>query len=216
LSKDELKAVLGGVPGWLGHDEAWALREAARTHPADEPAITVVEIGSWKGRSTVALAHGLRARGGGTVYAIDPHRDTRLHRATGEVDTRGAFLANVRSAGVADRVQSICASSRIARANFADDSVHLLFVDGSHLYDDVVADIDAWTSALTDGAIVAFHDIHDEPDVARALHERVEPAESQFHDLRVVQNLLLTAFRRPRAAQATDSATGPSTAVRST
>jgi len=65
--------VLGGVPGWLGHDEAWALREAARTHPADEPAITVVEIGSWKGRSTVALAHGLEHGIRGLILCLEHH-----------------------------------------------------------------------------------------------------------------------------------------------
>ena len=214
MQRAELIQAVRGVAGWLGDDEAWALHEAARTHPAEPPAITVVEIGSWHGRSTIALANGLRARGAGTVHAIDPHRGSALHHATGVPSTRAAFLANVRAAGLTDYVGVIPTRSSVARARFADRSVHLLFVDGSHLYEDVLSDIDVWTPALTDVAIVAFHDAREEPGVRRVLSERVEPADSPFHGLRMVDNLLVAEFRR--VGHATESASGVSATARST
>jgi predicted O-methyltransferase YrrM len=210
LRRAELIEALRGVAGWLTDDEAWALHEVAR---ANRSGSTVVEIGSWQGRSTIALASGLRARGAGTVYAVDPHSDSALHRATGVLDTHSAFVANVHAAGLADYVRAVRATSLAARERFAERSVHFLFVDGSHLFEDVVSDIDAWTPALADGAAVAFHDARDEPGVRRALGDRVEPEDSAFHQLRRLDNLLLARFRRP--AQPTDSAGGASTGIRS-
>jgi MMP 1-O-methyltransferase len=159
--------------------------------------LTVVEIGSWKGRSTIVLALGLRARGGGMVHAIDPHRDSRLHGSTGVPDTYESFLANVRRAGVEAHVRPIRSLSHEARKGFAAGSVDMLFVDGSHLYEDVLRDIDDWTPALADVATVGFHDVHAEPGVKRALDKRVLPAGSPFHNAHVVESTLLADFRRP-------------------
>jgi hypothetical protein len=196
-SKEKLADVLHGTPGWLGADEAWALHEAVRDHPSKETGLTVVEIGSWQGRSAVALASGLRARGGGTLYAIDPHSGTALHEATGVTDTYEACLENVRAAGLARYVKSIRAVSAVARSDFEDASVDVLFVDGSHKYRDVLTDIDSWTSALADVATVAFHDAFAYSDVRRALEERVVGV-LPFHNPRMVEDTLLAEFRRGR------------------
>jgi predicted O-methyltransferase YrrM len=192
----ELAAALRRIPGWLEVGEAWALHQAARQHPAQRTAIDVVEIGSWHGRSTIALATGLRERGGGVVHAIDPHVGTSLHEGTGVGDTWTSFHANVRAAGLEPYVHAVPARSVDARPAFADASVDVLFVDGSHEYEDVLRDIDDWSSALRDGAIVAFHDIEGYPGVTRALEERVLGENSPFHRRRVVDRTLLAEFRR--------------------
>jgi predicted O-methyltransferase YrrM len=176
---DEL-AALEGVEGWLAAREALALHRAARDFPVDGP-VRVVEIGSWKGRSTIALATGVAARrAGGVVHAIDPHRGGVLHRLTGEADSYGAFVANVERAGVRDVVDPIRTTSAEARSRIPDDSVHVLFVDGSHRYDDVLRDLEAWTPALRAGARVAFHDAISFPGVAAVLRERVLTRGSPF------------------------------------
>jgi predicted O-methyltransferase YrrM len=189
LLEADLIEALEGVPGWLPADEAWALHRAV--FELGDGDATVVEIGSWQGRSAVAIGSALRERGGGVLHAVDPHRDTPLHEATGEADTYAAFAANVEAAGLSGCVRPLRASSIEARASFADGSVDLLFVDGSHRYEDVMADIDTWMPALAEGATVAFHDVRSEPGVRRALAERVEPESSPFHDLRTTGELLL-------------------------
>ncbi len=213
MHRAELIELLAGVPGWLTDAEAWELHEAARTLPAHGPEPIAVELGSWQGRSTIALAAGLRARGGGTLFAVDPHRDSALHRATGVADTFESFEMNVRSAGLSDHVRAIRELSAQAARQFAPDTVDLLFVDGSHLYEAVAADLEAWRDALVDEAVVAFHDARDEPGVVRFVKERVSCAGSRFHQCQPVDNLLLTRLRR--ADQTTDSATGMSAAARS-
>jgi hypothetical protein len=185
------------VQGWLGDDEAWAVHEAVRNHPSERAALTVVEIGSWKGRSTITLACGLRSRGGGTVHAIDPHGDSALHDACGGDGTYETFVANVRAAGVAPYVRAIRSLSTVARLGFAPRSVDVLFVDGSHEYEDVLRDIDDWTPALRDVATVGFHDARDEyPGVMRALNEPVACAGSSFGYRRLIEGTLLARFRR--------------------
>src|SRR2546430_1869390 len=58
------------TPGFLSEREARFLMLAAAAAPADG---AIVEIGSFKGRSTVGLAYVARCYGLGNVVAIDPH-----------------------------------------------------------------------------------------------------------------------------------------------
>lgn len=190
-SRAALIESLAGVAGWLTDDEAWMLHELARTHRPDRRAITAVELGSWQGRSTIVLASGLRARGAGVVFAVDPHRDSRLHRATGVSDTFAAFQANVEASGLSDHVIPIRATSLEGRRDFPDRGVDLLFIDASHLYEDVIADLTAWDSALAEDGVVAFHDARDEPGVARALAEHVLAPGSRYVLRSAVDNLVV-------------------------
>jgi len=145
----QLGASLEGVDGFLDITEAWQLHESARQRALAVDGPCAVEIGSWEGRSAIALALGLRAAAkGGAVHAIDPH----LH------DTQAELEANLERTGLRDAVEVLTMYSHDARPRFADRSVDVLFVDGSHDYDDVMTDLDDWTSALRDGAVIAFND----------------------------------------------------------
>lgn len=147
--RQHLADTLEGIDGFLDINEAWQLHECARQRALAVSDPCVVEIGSWKGRSAIALALGLRAAGkGGVVHAIDPH----LH------DTQAGLEANLDCTELRDAVQVVTMFSYDARPRFADGSVDVLFVDGSHDYDDVMADLEGWTSALRDGAVIAFND----------------------------------------------------------
>jgi predicted O-methyltransferase YrrM len=183
-------AALSGVKGWLAQDEAWSLHRAAATLPAHGP-IRVVEIGSWKGRSTIALALGVRTRpAGGVVHAIDPHRGGLM----GVQDTFDDFVTNVSRSGLADVVDPIRATSEVARARVPDRSVHLLFVDGSHEYSDVMRDVSLWRDSLAPGAKVAFHDCT-APGVAATLRERTLVSGSPFRRPTRIRELMCFDYR---------------------
>lgn len=67
---ERMEAIAAAVPGWTPIDQLCALHNlvlATSDLPGD-----VVEIGSWCGRSTIALALAVRATGHGRVHAIDP------------------------------------------------------------------------------------------------------------------------------------------------
>jgi MMP 1-O-methyltransferase len=142
--QSRVKPLIADVPGWLTDEEGEALYELARACRGDG---VIVEIGSWKGKSTVCLGLGSRAGAGLPIYAIDPHTDHRF----------GDFKTNIERAGIADLVRPIASLSQPAADGF-DEPVELLFVDGSHEYDLVLEDFEKWVPKVVDGGWVAFHD----------------------------------------------------------
>lgn len=198
-----LERSLEHVDGWLYVDEAWALHEAVRELP--DGVATVVEIGSWKGRSTIALALAIQARGSGRVYAIDPHTGEKDRTGVGPVRTLADFRTNIARAGVESMVELLLMTSQVGRSRFVDESVDLLFVDGSHQYPDVKRDVEDWTSALKDGAIIAFND-PSASGVYRALRELVlRPG--PYRSPRLVQNTLFFVIQRHAAWHDVDRVT---------
>jgi hypothetical protein len=130
------------------------------------------------------------------VHAIDPHTGNKEHlEALGTVDTYAGFLENIRTAGVADLVEPLRTTSCDARSRFADSSVNLLFVDGSHEYLDVLRDIEDWTPALADGAVIAFNDPLF-PGVYRALRQVVLIGGSPYTNARYIANTLFFRFEQ--------------------
>ena len=139
-----VKPLIADIPGWLTDEEGEALYELARGCRGDG---VIVEIGSWKGKSTVCLGLGSLAGQSVPVYAIDPHADYRFDD----------FKTNVERAGIAELVRPIPSLSQAAADAF-DPPIELLFVDGSHEYDLVLEDFEKWVPKVIDGGWVAFHD----------------------------------------------------------
>ena len=140
----KVKPLIADVPGWLTDEEGEALYELARACRGDG---VIVEIGSWKGKSTICLGLGSQAGNGVPVYAIDPHTDARF----------GDFESNVERAGITALVRPIASLSQPAADGF-DEPIEILFVDGSHEYDLVLEDFEKWVPKVVDGGWVAFHD----------------------------------------------------------
>jgi MMP 1-O-methyltransferase len=141
---ERVKPLIGDVPGWLTDEEGEALYELAKECTGRG---VIVEIGSWKGKSTICLGLGSRAGRGARIFAIDPHADYRF----------GDFKANVDRADIADLVTPVASLSQAAADDF-DEPIELLFVDGSHEFDLVLEDFEKWVPKVVDGGWVAFHD----------------------------------------------------------
>ena len=139
-----LRALIADIPGWLTDEEGEALYDLAKGCTGRG---VIVEIGSWKGKSTTCLGLGSKAGRNVPVFAIDPHADYRF----------GDFKANMERAGIADLVTPIASKSQDAADGF-DRPIELLFVDGSHDYDDVKADFEQWVPKLVEGGTLAVHD----------------------------------------------------------
>ena len=142
--EDEVKPLIADVPGWLTDEEGEALYDLARACTGKG---VIVEIGSWKGKSTICLGRGSKAGASVPIYAIDPHADYRF----------GDFKANIDRAEINDLVTAIPSLSQPAADDF-HQPIELLFVDGSHEYDLVLEDFEKWVPKVVDGGWVAFHD----------------------------------------------------------
>jgi len=140
----KVKPLIVDVPGWLTDEEGEALYELARACTGRG---VIVEIGSWKGKSTVCLGLGSQAGASVPVYAVDPHADYRF----------GDFKNNVERAGIQELVRPVAALSQAAADDF-DEPIELLFVDGAHEYDLVLEDFEKWVPKVVDDGWVVFHD----------------------------------------------------------
>jgi predicted O-methyltransferase YrrM len=145
--------------GYLSEREARLVMAAAALAPAEGKNL---EIGSFKGRSTVGIAYVTRELGLGKVFAVDPHTspastDPDL-RSRGQTTSYDDFIANLQAAGVLDRVEIKRAYSHDLAREWKDP-LRFLWIDGDHTYEGARADIDMFKPFLSDGAIVAMHDV---------------------------------------------------------
>jgi predicted O-methyltransferase YrrM len=122
----------------------------------------VVEIGSYLGRSTTLLGLALQhaAVPAARLVAIDPHTGDRQNmRALGisTIPTLDLFRVYTGAAGIGELLDVRVATSAAVAADW-DDPVDLLFVDGWHSKQGVLADARGFGPHLTDSGIVCFDD----------------------------------------------------------
>jgi MMP 1-O-methyltransferase len=153
---DEAWGKAKDVFGYMGEREFRALGLLAVAAPRDG---IIVEIGSFKGKSTTGLATLAARYGLGKVVSIDPHNapsvtDPDLPPDGSSFDD---FRANLRKAGVEAQVEAHRAPSREVAPGW-NRPIRLLWIDGDHTYAGAKEDFDLFSPFLIDGAIVALHD----------------------------------------------------------
>jgi predicted O-methyltransferase YrrM len=144
------------VPGHLVENEIRFLGLLAACVPAEG---TIVEIGSFKGRSTVMLAKVASHYGGGPVVAIDPHNSPILldHQADPDATSFRDFVASMEAAGVSSQVETHRAYSADVASSW-NRPIRLLWIDGDHSYEGAKKDLHGFFPHLVPGGVVAFHD----------------------------------------------------------
>jgi len=148
------------VEGWMTDAQAARLHARAALVPSGA---TIVEIGSFRGRSAIVLALGSDAAV--RLVCIDPHagsdrgpQEYAPDADLGEADT-ATFHANLAAAGVDDRVEHVRAFSDAPEAFAAiDGPVALLYVDGAHRYAPALADLRDWGAKVAPGGRMLVHD----------------------------------------------------------
>lgn len=155
---DDVADRVATIDGWMSSEQGRRLWEAAARCP---PGGRIVEIGSFRGKSTVVLA--TAAPPGVEIVAIDPHagNDRGPQEFEGYADEaaadRAAFVANLTAFGVADRVRHVRAGSADAHDAVADP-IDVLYVDGAHRYGPARADLRDWGARVADGGTLLVHD----------------------------------------------------------
>lgn len=144
------------VPGHLSEKEARFLGLLAACVPAKG---AIVEIGSFKGRSTVMLSKVASQYSFGSVIAIDPHNSPILfdHKSSPGASSYQDFLNNVHGAGVSAHVEPHAAYSKEV-ANSWSRPIRILWIDGDHSYEGAKSDLDGFLPHLVPEGVVAFHD----------------------------------------------------------
>jgi len=153
-----VSARVADVQGWMSPGQASTLYDAAVGCPDHG---TIVEIGSFQGRSTIVLASA--APPDAVVIAIDPHagNDRGPQEIDGfedaAADDNATFVANLERAGVAERVRHLRMFSVAALGEVAGP-VDVLYIDGAHRYAPARADIRDWGARVSDDGTMLIHD----------------------------------------------------------
>jgi predicted O-methyltransferase YrrM len=155
---DDVLASVAGVEGWLTDAQARRLWAAAAQVGASGQ---IVEIGSFRGRSTIIL--GSAASDSVALVAIDPHGGS--DRGPNEYDPdaplgdadHDTFHANLARAGVDDRVRHVRKPSDQAPDD-VEGQIDMLYIDGAHRYRFAKSDIERWGARVRPGSSMFIHD----------------------------------------------------------
>lgn len=124
----------------------------------------VVEIGSWRGRSAIALAKGLSESGlpeSTLVYCVEPHEAFVgfYGYRFGPAD-RKAFFEAVLNAQCSERIALVNLKS-LDVVKAWTKPIGLLLVDGDHTYENVEKEVAAWLPLICEGGHLIFNDALD-------------------------------------------------------
>ena len=168
------------IRGFFSIEEASAIQLVVKTLPSGSH---VAELGTFQGRSCVAIATALPL--GGILFCVDTFEGTILSPGQSRppsadvVQTNLAALnANLARFGVADRVRVFISTTHAAASRFAPDSLGLLFIDAGHDYKNVRQDLIDWYPKLAPGGFLVCDDYVPEwPGVQQAIDESGLPGE---------------------------------------
>lgn len=173
------------IYGWFTLQEMRLLYQTAIGAIRKFPALAIVEIGSFQGRSTVVLGVAVQDSRDPDVrvYAVDPHEGKLTTR---EVEpTFNAFLTNISSAGVGSFIIPIREKAENVPWSWP---ISLLFIDGLHTFEACSSDYEHFSSFVAPGGFIAFHDYDnkDFPGVKKFVDQKIESGELSVLSSRVV------------------------------
>lgn len=158
------------VQGWFDYEDVYRKIVAAIPDGG-----SFVEVGCWLGKSIGAF-HAFAKEAGKTIsiQVVDTFKGeaaNATHKAI--MDAHGGsveahFRANMNALGISSDIGVTVGDSAKSARLFFDGLYDAVFIDASHIEEDVVNDIRAWLPKVKPGGILAGHDI-DEAGVFSAV-----------------------------------------------
>lgn len=125
------------ISGWMQPGELQFLFENA------SKVKSVLEIGSWKGRSTHALLSGCK----GLVTAVDHFKGSEgedVQHAEAKAEDLPVYKEFMQNVGHFPNLRVLKMSSKEAKEVLKDEMFDMIFIDGGHRFADVLEDIKLW------------------------------------------------------------------------
>jgi predicted O-methyltransferase YrrM len=140
------------IQNWFNYEQVFDLAINSATDGAK-----FVEIGVWKGGSTAYMGVEILNSGKKIAYdAIDTFEGSKEHGTViGLYDEAYNNLKPLIDANVFNLIKG---HSQEVVSNYEDESLDFCFIDGSHEYEDVKKDIQAYLKKVKKGGILAGHD----------------------------------------------------------
>lgn len=162
------------IPGWSND----IIGQYADAVQKAQDGAHFVEVGCWKGRSAAFMAvEIINSNKQITFDCIDHFRGSEEHLDPTQegydkdaVDGKLLQIFTDNMLPVAGHYNLVPQSSPEAVVNYADASLNFVFIDASHDYDSVKADILAWWPKIKPGGVLAGHDVR-HPPIDQALKD---------------------------------------------
>ena len=160
------------IYGYISDKEVESLQERVNSLPEKS---VIVEIGSFMGKSTVAMAEVAESRGI-SIFAIDPFIGSNLREQiivkskVGEREYKfiedkrtvdeyyDPYIDYQKNIGPFQHVISTLKLRSEEAVKIWKKPIDMIFIDGDHSYKAVKHDIESWMPFVKKGGVMAFHD----------------------------------------------------------
>lgn len=183
MNREEIINRALSVEGWFTYNHAQRLYDLANVYVTKGG--TVLEVGSWKGRSSYVLAAICKEKGAHLIcmdsfvgLVPDPKKhvkwDLYMEGDGYYIEAKkDDFIDNIKkNLSEFDDVEYMMGDSKKLYKKIKDNSLDLCFVDGDHDSPGVDADMKNYWPKVKKGGIFCGHDFEEGNDVAKALHSR--------------------------------------------
>lgn len=117
----------------------------------------ILEIGSYKGRSTVLLSKAAEFAGNTTLYAVDPlTQPSETDPKINGDNSRTEFYSNIKKHNAKVMFNEMFSQDL---AKQWDRPLRFLWIDGDHTFKGVQTDFLGFAKYLVPGGIIGFHDV---------------------------------------------------------
>lgn len=159
---EKMMTKVNQIDGWLKTNEILTLNYLAKKAllelKQDE---FLLEIGSYKGKSTTAIALACKERKKGVLLAIDPHKKEYFNNMPNTGNTLLELKKNLAKNGILNYVKIIKMDSKKAYKKWGGCKTKLIFIDGDHNYKAAYKDFEHWLTTLQQNGYLLFHDALD-------------------------------------------------------
>ncbi len=150
------------IDGWVNIQERVALAQRAYDLPENA---TIVEIGSFLGKSAIVMAGARKLKGSGKVHCIDPFDASGDDFSVPVYDEimnaeartlRERFDDNIGRAGLQDWVEVHVGTAETAVKDW-HEPIDMLFLDGDQSREGAMKAYEAWMPFVRKGGVIALH-----------------------------------------------------------
>ena len=170
----DLLAAARTAKGFMPEDEGRFLFERAVEAGHSRKGATLLEVGTYCGKSAVWLGAAARATGA-TVFTVDHHRGSEENQAgwehhdaslvdeeLGRMDTLPVFRRTIALAGLEDEVVAVVGASATVGRHWRTP-LALLFIDGGHGEEPAHTDYESWVPWVAPDGVLLIHDVFPDP-----------------------------------------------------
>jgi len=161
------------IIGWFDFSEIYDLAVDKVSDSA-----VFVEVGSWFGRSTAYMGTQIKKNSKNIkFYVVDTWEGAEESETQKKIISSyggnifPAFWQNMVNSKLEDVILPLQITSEKASLLFDDETLDFVFIDASHVYDEVTKDINCWYPKIKKGGIIAGHDFTPRFDVPDAVQD---------------------------------------------